>query len=120
MSRVSKYERKERRAKGIKYNLSSSIRPRLTVFRSLKHIYAQIINVETQQTIVSASTVDKELKLSGVSGNKSYESKSVGALLAKRALTAGVKSVAFDRNGFLYHGRVKSLADGAREGGLDF
>ncbi|MBL7973819.1 MAG: 50S ribosomal protein L18 [Candidatus Kapabacteria bacterium] len=120
MSRVSKYERKARRAKGIKFNLSANTRPRLTVFRSLKHIYAQIINDETQVTIASASTNDKEFKTQSSAGNKCNASKAVGMMLAKRALQAGVKSVAFDRNGYLYHGRVKSLADGAREAGLDF
>lgn len=118
MSRVGKYERRERRAKGIRKNINGSAeRPRLSIFRSLKHIYAQLIDDENQRTLVSASSADKEL--TSASGNKSDTSKMVGALLAKRALAANISQAAFDRNGFLYHGRVKALADGAREGGLN-
>ncbi len=117
MSRVGKYERRARRAKGIRKNVTGSAeRPRLSVFRSLKHIYAQLIDDENQHTLVSASSADKEI--ASASGKKSDVSKMVGALLAKRALAANIAQAAFDRNGFLYHGRVKALADGVREGGL--
>jgi len=119
MSKKNKIVRRTRRAKGIRKNIhGDNMRPRLTIFRSLKHIYAQIIDDDKQHTVVSASSMDKELVAGG--GAKGDVSKAVGALLAKRAVAANIKSVAFDRNGFLYHGRVKALADGAREGGLSF
>jgi len=95
-------------------------RPRLTVYRSLKHIYAQLI-VDTQgRTICQASTMDKELKerLKGTSNKEA--AKAVGELVAQRAMAADVKQVVFDRNGYLYHGCVKALADGARGKGLIF
>ncbi len=119
MSHQNKNVRRARRAKGIRKNIhGSSARPRLSIFRSLKHIYAQIIDDDTRTTLAAASSLDKDLK--GVAAKKSDMSKSVGELLAKRALSAKVEEVAFDRNGFLYHGRVKALAEGAREGGLKF
>ena len=93
-------------------------KPRLTVFRSNKEIYAQIIDDTSSKTIVASSSKDKDLKLKTT--NKIEVSKIVGDSIAKKALKAGVKNVSFDRNGYLYHGRVKSLADGAREGGLNF
>ena len=92
-------------------------RPRMTVFRSNKAIYAQIINDKEEKTLVSASSIDKDLKLS--SNNKTEVAKQVGVSIANKALKAGIKAVSFDRNGYLYHGRVKSLADGAREAGLN-
>ena len=92
-------------------------RPRMTVFRSNKAIYAQIINDKEEKTLVSASSIDKDLKLS--SNNKTEVAKQVGVSIGNKALKAGIKSVSFDRNGYLYHGRVKSLADGAREAGLN-
>lgn len=96
-------------------------RYRLSVFRSVNHIYAQIIDDSTSRTLVSASTVDKEVRAQiGADADKSTESKIVGKVLAERAKANNILRVAFDRNGFLYHGRVKSLADGAREGGLEF
>ena len=96
-------------------------RKRLTVFRSNNHIYAQVIDDNAQQTICSASTVDKELKedVEKLSSNCSSSS-IVGKLLAKRAMKKGVKQVIFDRGGNLYHGRVKALADAARDAGLNF
>tara|TARA_B100000674_G_scaffold77600_1_gene53997 strand:+ start:1221 stop:1577 length:357 start_codon:yes stop_codon:yes gene_type:complete len=93
-------------------------KPRLTVFRSNKEIYAQIIDDTSSKTIVASSSRDKDLKLKTT--NKIEVSKIVGDSIAKKALKAGVKNVSFDRNGYLYHGRVKSLADGAREAGLNF
>ncbi|MBL7998089.1 MAG: 50S ribosomal protein L18 [Candidatus Kapabacteria bacterium] len=117
MSRVNKNDRRIRRAKGIRYSIHGTAdKPRLSIYRSLNHIYAQIIDDDAKCTLVSASSNDKELK--GASSSKTEASKSVGALLAKRAAAANINQVAFDRNGFLYHGRVKALADGAREAGL--
>jgi large subunit ribosomal protein L18 len=96
----------------------SEVRPRLAVFRSLNHIYAQIIDDASGKTLVSASTVEKELK--GSASTKSEEAAVVGRLVAERAKAAGVERVVFDRAGFRYHGRIKSLADAARDAGLDF
>ena len=95
-------------------------RPRLNVYRSLNHIYAQIIDDVAQNTIVSASTLDEELKskLNGT-GNKEA-AKAVGLSIAKKALEKNIKAVVFDRGGYVYHGRVAELAAGAREGGLEF
>ena len=95
----------------------TSERPRMTVFRSNKAIYVQIINDKEEKTLVSASSTDKDLKLN--SNNKSEIAKQVGVLIGNKAIKAGIKSVSLDRNGYLYHGRVKSLADGAREAGLN-
>jgi len=93
-------------------------RPRLAVFRSLDHIYAQVVDDSSGRTLAAASSVEKELR--GSSGTKTEEARIVGRLLAERARTAGVRAVVFDRAGFRYHGRVKSLADAAREAGLEF
>lgn len=91
--------------------------PRLNVFRSAKHIYAQLIDDVNGVTLVSASTMDKEFE--GAGGNTEAARK-VGQMIAKRALDKEIKDVVFDRGGYLYHGRVKELAEGAREGGLNF
>lgn len=98
----------------------TSERPRLNVFRSLQHIYAQVIDDDRGYTLVAASTVDPELRgqLDGL--NKSQQAARVGRLVAERAVARGLKQVVFDRGGYPYHGRVKALADGAREGGLEF
>jgi large subunit ribosomal protein L18 len=93
-------------------------RPRLAVFRSLNHIYAQVIDDTSGRTLAAASSLEKELR--GSPGTKSDEAKVVGRLVAERAKAAGVERVVFDRAGFRYHGRIKSLADAARETGLDF
>jgi large subunit ribosomal protein L18 len=95
-------------------------RPRLSVFRSLSEIYAQVIDDQAGQTLVSASTIDQELraKLKGL--KKSEQAKLVGKAVAERAKGKGIRAVVFDRGGFKYSGRVKALADGAREGGLEF
>ena len=93
-------------------------RPRLAVFRSLSHIYAQVIDDASGRTLAAASTAEKELK--GSKSTKSEQAKVVGRLIAERARSAGVEHVVFDRAGFRYHGRIKSLADAAREAGLDF
>ncbi|PWM38959.1 MAG: 50S ribosomal protein L18 [Clostridiales bacterium] len=91
--------------------------PRLCVFRSAKHIYAQVIDDVSGKTLVSASTVEKEFNEYG--GNKEA-AKKIGTIIAKRALDQKIETVVFDRGGFVYHGRVKELAEGAREGGLKF
>ena len=96
----------------------SKSRPRLAVFRSSKHIYAQIIDDFTANTIASASSFDADCKSEGET--KSESAKIIGSLIANRAISKGIKSVVFDRGGFKYHGRVKSLADAARKGGLEF
>jgi len=93
-------------------------RPRLSVFRSLSNIYAQIIDDTTGTTLVAASTLDETLK--GKVGNNKAAAKEVGKLIASKAADKGIKSVVFDRGGYLYHGKVKELAEGARENGLEF
>jgi len=93
-------------------------RPRLTVFRSTKDIYVQLIDDLDGKTIISASSVEKEI--ASQKGTKSEKAKMVGKLIAEKAAQAGIDQVVFDRNGYLYHGRVKTLAEAAREGGLKF
>lgn len=95
-------------------------RPRLNVFRSLNHIYAQIIDDEAGVTLVSASTIDRELRPKMQGLTKTEQARLVGKALAERALAKGITKVAFDRGGYKYFGRVKALAEGAREGGLEF
>ena len=95
-------------------------RPRLSVFRSSKQIYAQVIDDVRGHTVASASTLEVDLKGKLKTGATVDAAKEVGKLVAERAVAAGVKQVIFDRSGYLYHGRVKALADAAREGGLDF
>jgi len=114
----AKLSRRDRIKKGIRKRLSGSTeRPRLSVYRSNKGIYAQIIDDITGKTLVSASSLSKEFS---ATGNKVDQSVAVGKMVAEKAVAAGIKEVVFDRNGYLYHGRVKSLAEGAREGGLIF
>lgn len=95
-------------------------RPRLSVFRSLKHIYAQIIDDIEGQTLVSASTLDKDVRDQIKGLKKSEQAKLVGEVLAQRAKARGIDKVVFDRDGYKYHGRVRSLAEGVRAGGLEF
>ncbi len=101
--------------------MGTTERPRLTVFKSLKHVYAQIIDDSANKTLVSVSDISKDVKgdFGDVKGQVNI-SKKVGELVAKRAIAANIKQVVFDRNGYLYHGVVKAMADGAREGGLKF
>jgi len=96
-------------------------RPRLSVYRSLKHIYAQLIDDERGHTLVSASTLDGQIRplVAGVRPKKA-QAEIVGRILAERALAIGIRKVAFDRNGYKYHGRVKALAEAARQAGLEF
>lgn len=95
-------------------------RPRLSIFRSAKHIYAQVVVDSTGSTLVAASTLSPELKDAIADVEKSDAAKKVGELIGRKALEKNIKKVVFDRNGFLYHGRVKALAEGARESGLEF
>ena len=111
--------KKEQRRIKIKYRVRNKIsgtaaRPRLSVFRSNKQIYAQVIDADTAKTLVSASSLGMEAM------PKKEQAAKVGEALAQKAIEAGITTVVFDRNGYLYHGRVKELADGARKGGLKF
>ena len=118
MSKKNKLKRNKIKKRIRKIVFGTKDQPRLTVFRSNKEIYAQIIDDSSSKTIASASSKDKDLKLK--TSNKTEVSKIVGDSIGKKAIKAGIKKVSFDRNGYLYHGRVKSLADGAREAGLNF
>ena len=116
---IKKAKRLERRKFQIRRVLSGTVeRPRLSVFRSGKHIYAQVINDVEGKTLAASSSLDKGLSLKH--GANVTAAKSVGTAIAEKAKAAGVTKVAFDRNGRIYHGRVKALADAAREGGLQF
>ena len=116
---VSKRAARDKRHDRIRLTLSGKVeRPRLAVFRSLNQIYAQGIDDSAGKTLASASSLESGVKSS--SGNKTDQAKVVGKLLAERATDAGVKKVVFDRAGYRYHGRVRALADAAREAGLDF
>ena len=95
-------------------------KPRLNVYRSLKHIYAQVIDDKSGRTLVAASTLDEALKGKIQNGGNKEAAREVGKLIAQRALDKGITSVVFDRGGYIYHGRVKELAEGAREAGLNF
>ena len=107
--------------KRVRKNLSGTAeRPRLAVFRSLNHIYAQVINDELGVTLAAASSLDPEFKASGVAGGNIEGAKKVGELVGKRALEKGVNQVVFDRGGNVYHGRIAAVAEAAREAGLDF
>ena len=117
---LARHARRARRKKGIRKGLlGGPDRPRLTVFRSAKHMYAQVIDDLSGRTLLSASTTEKDANEGGNGGNVAAAA-DVGTRLAERAGKAGIKKVIFDRNGFRYHGRVKSLADAARKGGLEF
>jgi large subunit ribosomal protein L18 len=110
-----------RRKARVRRNLRAvSDRPRLSVFRSSKHIYAQVIDDTCGHTVASASSMDKELQSVLPKGTDVSAAIAVGKLVASRALAAGVKDVVFDRGGYVYHGRVKALAEAARESGLNF
>ncbi|WP_435214303.1 50S ribosomal protein L18 [Luminiphilus sp. nBUS_16] len=113
-----KNESRLRRARRSRTRMRTAGAIRLSVHRTPRHIYAQVIGAEGNTVLASASTLDKDLR-SGATGNVDAATK-VGALIAERAKAAGVTAVSFDRGGFKYHGRVKALADAAREGGLEF
>ncbi|MDI3533684.1 MAG: large subunit ribosomal protein [Thermosediminibacterales bacterium] len=112
--------RKRRHLRARKKIFGTAERPRLNVFRSLNHIYAQVINDETGNTLVSASTLDREIKGKIQKTGNIDAAKLVGKLIAERALNKGIKKVVFDRGGYIYHGRVAALAEAAREAGLEF
>ena len=112
--RVKKHERLRNRYSG------TANRPRLSVFRSNMHMYAQVIDDEAGKTICAASTVEKDAKSELEKTNDTEAAAYVGKLIAKRAMDTGIKEVVFDRGGYLYHGKVKALADAAREAGLEF
>jgi large subunit ribosomal protein L18 len=115
---AARIKRKKRVRKHVR---GTSERPRLSVFKSAKHIYAQIVDDTTASTLANASSLSKEFRSDGkLRGGSKVGAAAVGALIAKHATEKGIKSVVFDRNGFLYHGRVKTLADAAREHGLEF
>jgi len=117
MAKLSLFDRRQRRVRSA-LRARAAGKPRLSVHRSGKHIYAQVIDDAAGKTIVAASTLDKDLKRkAGATRDGAAE---VGKALAERAKKAGVSAVVFDRGGFLFHGRVKALADAAREGGLEF
>ena len=111
---------RQRRARRARAHIRRQGKPRLTVFRSGRHIYAQIINAEDGHVLAAASTLQKEVKEGLKSTADKAAAAAVGKAVAQRAVEAGIKEVAFDRSGYQYHGRVKELADAAREGGLSF
>lgn len=119
---LSTKELKTRRGRRVRYRLrqSGGGRPRLSVFRSSKHIYAQVIDDRAGKTLATASSIEGSLRGKLKTGADVEAAKAVGALLADRAIKAGVEKVIFDRGGYIYHGRVKALAEAAREGGLSF
>jgi large subunit ribosomal protein L18 len=114
-----KFARRKQRVRAHIRRKSHS-RPRLSVHRSLQHIYAQVIDDVKGLTVAAASTLDKSVKGTIKTGGNIEAAKAVGKLIAERAIAAGVKTVVFDRGAYLFHGRVKALADAAREGGLSF
>ena len=121
MQKSDTREERYRRHQRVRQKVTGTAeRPRLCVFRSLNHIYAQMIDDTLGKTLVTASTLDGELKEGLAGKDKKGQAELVGGLLARRAADKGITQVAFDRGGFQYHGRVKALADGAREGGLKF
>lgn len=117
--RVEGYLKRKKRVR--KKILGTSERPRLSIFRSNKHIYAQVIEDASGKTLISASTISKELQAKLKKNTKKTEAaKKIGELVAKKAISKGIDKVVFDRGGFIYHGRIKAVADGAREAGLKF
>lgn len=121
MAEKNRAEARVRRHARVRKHLAGiPSRPRLNVFRSLSEIYVQVIDDMAGQTLVSASTVDSELRGEMAGKNKIEQAKLIGQAIAKRAKVKGISTVVFDRGGFLYTGRVKALADAAREGGLQF
>jgi large subunit ribosomal protein L18 len=121
INKISRNEARKRRHLRVRKKISGTPeRPRLSVFRSAKHIYAQLVDDTQGVTLVSASTLDKELAGQIKNGGNVEAARKVGELVAKRAIAKGINKVVFDRGGYLYHGRVQALADAAREAGLDF
>ncbi len=119
---TDKNELFSRRQRRVRHRIRENAhgRPRLSVFRSSKHIYAQVIDDEKGQTLAAASSIDPELRKASKTGATRAAAEAVGKLIAARAKKAGVAKVAFDRGGYIYHGRIKALAEAARENGLEF
>ena len=120
MSRLKITNARRKQRVRLSLRRSGGGRPRLSVFRSSKHIYAQVIDDQKGETIASASSMEKDMRGAGNTGANIDAAKAVGKLVAERAVKNGVTEVVFDRGSYLYHGRVKALADAAREGGLSF
>ncbi|MCJ7623199.1 MAG: 50S ribosomal protein L18 [Anaerolineaceae bacterium] len=121
MAKMTREEARKRRHRRVRKFISGTPeRPRLNVYKSITQIYAQIIYDEAQKTIASASSIDHELRNEVIDLNRTESAKRVGELVAKRAKENGITKVVFDRGGYKYIGRVKALADAAREGGLEF
>ena len=121
MQGKQKYDSRKRRQRRIRARLEGTTeRPRLNVYRSLSNIYAQVIDDVTGKTVASASTIDNEVVAELKGKNKVDAARIVGKFVAERAKQAGIEAVVFDRGGYLYHGRVKALAEGARKAGLEF
>ncbi len=121
MAKKSRNEMRARRHQRIRKNLEGTAeRPRLNVYRSLNQIYVQVIDDNVGRTIISASTLEAEVKKKLKDMNKTEQAKLIGGLIAERAMAVGIKQVVFDRGGYKYHGRIKALADAAREAGLEF
>lgn len=119
VKKKSRAEVRAKKHKRMRYHLAgTAAKPRLSVFRSNKHMYAQVIDDDRGHTLVSASTLDKSLKLEKTSDVEA--AKALGEAIGKRAVDAGIKEVVFDRGGFIYAGKIKAMADAAREAGLDF
>ena len=117
---INKKESRLRRARATRARIKMQKMNRLTVYRTNLHIYASIISADGGRVLVSASTVEAEVRAQLANGGNVAAAKLIGARLAEKAKAAGVEAVVFDRNGYLYHGRVKQLAEGARNGGLKF
>lgn len=121
MAKLSRNERRKMRHQRLRQKVAGMPnKPRLNVFRSLSHIYAQVIDDLKGETLVAASSLEEDVKSKGGDLTKTEQARLVGELVAERASEAGVKQVVFDRGGYKYHGRIKALAEGAREGGLEF
>ena len=119
LKRINKNENRKARHSRVRKKIEgTSAKPRLNVYRSGKHIYAQIIDDTTNSTLASASTLDKSLELTSTSNQEA--AKAIGESIAKKAIEKGIEDVVFDRSGYIYHGRIKELADGARSAGLKF
>lgn len=115
---VARMKRQKRIRKNV---VGTTQRPRLCVFRSARHIYAQVIDDTSRQTVATASSMEKDIRdLGAGSGDKKAVANRIGKLVAERALAKGINQIVFDRNGFLYHGRIQAVSEGAREGGLKF
>lgn len=119
MPALSQFDRRKNRVRRQLRKFANG-RPRLSVYRSSKNIYAQIIDDVSGRTLAAASTLDKALRVELKTGADKAAAEAVGKAVAERAVNAGIKDVVFDRGGYMYHGRVKALADAAREGGLNF